>query len=196
MEFSIQEYCRGLPFPSPADLPIPGMEPGSPTLKADFFLQSEPPGKPFLLLQSTGTRACGLLVVVAHVLNSWSLWAPEHVLSSCDTQAQLPCGIWDSPGPGIKPVSLALQGGFLTIESPGKPQQAFFWFQTLCSSLSHVWFFVTPWTVQPARLFCPWDFPGKDTGVGCHLLLQGIFPTQGSNLGLLHCSQTLYHLSY
>ena len=37
-----------------------------------------------------------------------------------------------------------------------------------------------------ARLFCPWDFPGKNTGVGCHFLLQGIFPIQGSNLRLLH----------
>ena len=35
-----------------------------------------------------------------------------------------------------------------------------------------------------------------NTGVGCHFLLQGIFPTQGLNLGLLHCRQTLYHLSY
>ena len=32
---------------------------------------------------------------------------------------------------------------------------------------------------DPARLLCLWDFPGKDTGVGCHSLLQGIFPTQG-----------------
>ena len=32
--------------------------------------------------------------------------------------------------------------------------------------------------LQPARLLCPWDFPGKDTGVGCHFLLQGIFLTQ------------------
>ena len=40
---------------------------------------------------------------------------------------------------------------------------------------------------QPARLLCPWDSPGKNSGVGCHALLQGIFPTQGSNLGLLHC---------
>ena len=42
----------------------------------------------------------------------------------------------------------------------------------------------------------PWGFPGKNTGVGCHFLLQGIFPTQGSNLGLLHCRQTLYCLSH
>ena len=39
-------------------------------------------------------------------------------------------------------------------------------------------------------------FSGKNTGVGCHFLLQGIFLTQGSNLGLLHCRQTLYHLSH
>ena len=37
--------------------------------------------------------------------------------------------------------------------------------------------------LQPTRLLCPWDFPGKNTGVGCHFLLQGIFPTPGSNLG-------------
>ena len=46
--------------------------------------------------------------------------------------------------------------------------------------------------LQPARLFCPWDFPGKNTGVGCHFLLQRIFPTQGSNLGLLCCRWVLY----
>ena len=46
------------------------------------------------------------------------------------------------------------------------------------------------------RLLRPWDFLGKSTGVGCHFLLQGIFPTQGSNPGLLHCRQTLYRLSH
>ena len=40
------------------------------------------------------------------------------------------------------------------------------------------------------------DSPGKNTGVGCHALLQGIFPTQGSNPGLPHCRQVLYHLSH
>ena len=45
------------------------------------------------------------------------------------------------------------------------------------------------------RLLHPWDFLGKRPGVGCHFLLQRIFPTQGSNPGLLHCRQTLYHLS-
>ena len=49
--------------------------------------------------------------------------------------------------------------------------------------------------LQPTRLLCPWDSPGKNTGMGCHALLQGIFPIQGSNLGLLHCRWILYHLS-
>ena len=48
-----------------------------------------------------------------------------------------------------------------------------------------------PHGLQPTRLLHPWDFPGKSTGVGCHFLLQEIFPTQGSNLGLPHCRQTL-----
>ena len=41
-----------------------------------------------------------------------------------------------------------------------------------------------PYGLQPARLLCPWDSPGKNAGVGCHALLQGIFPTQGSNPSL------------
>ena len=39
-----------------------------------------------------------------------------------------------------------------------------------------------PYELQPTRLLCSWDSPGKNTGAGCHALLQGIFPTQGSNL--------------
>ena len=40
------------------------------------------------------------------------------------------------------------------------------------------------------------DSPGKNTGVGCHAFLQGIFTTQGSNPGLQHCRRILYHLSH
>ena len=40
------------------------------------------------------------------------------------------------------------------------------------------------------------DSPGKNTGMGCHALLQGIFPTQGLNSGLPNCRQILYHLSH
>ena len=45
----------------------------------------------------------------------------------------------------------------------------------------------------PSRLLCPWNSPGKKTGVGCYSLLQGIFPNQGSNPGLLHWRKILYH---
>ena len=48
--------------------------------------------------------------------------------------------------------------------------------------LSRVWLFSVPGTT---RLLCPWNFPGKNTGMGCHFLLQGIFQTQKSNLCLL-----------
>ena len=42
---------------------------------------------------------------------------------------------------------------------------------------------------SPPRLLCPWNSPGKNAGVGCHSLLQGIFLTQGWNPGLLQCRQ-------
>ena len=59
MEFSRQEYWSGLPFPSPGDLPDPGIEPGSPALRADA-LPSEPPGKSGLNPINTWcVRACG-----------------------------------------------------------------------------------------------------------------------------------------
>ena len=44
-----------------------------------------------------------------------------------------------------------------------------------------------PHGLWPTRLLCPWNSLGKNNGVGSHSLLQGIFLTQGSNLGLLHC---------
>ena len=75
--------------------------------------------------------------------------------------------------------------------------------------LKHVlWFLVLCLVAQSCLTFCdPVDCtspsssvygnsPGKNTGVGCHALLQGIFQTQGSNPGLLHCRQILYHFSH
>ena len=52
-----------------------------------------------------------------------------------------------------------------------------------------------PHGLQPSRLLCPWDSPGKNTGVGCHALLQGIVLTQGLNPGLLHHRRILCRLS-
>ena len=55
-----------------------------------------------------------------------------------------------------------------------------------------------PHGLQPTRLLCPWDSPGKNTGVGCHALRQGIFPTQGLNFGkpLMHIITTKLVLTF
>ena len=51
-------------------------------------------------------------------------------------------------------------------------------------------------SLRPHGLYSPWNSPGQNTGVGSRSLLQGIFPTQGLNPGLLHCRQILYLLSH
>ena len=55
---------------------------------------------------------------------------------------------------------------------------------------------VVPDSLRPHGLHSPWNSPGQNTGVGCHALLQGIFPTQGSSPGLPHCGWILYQLSH
>ena len=64
------------------------------------------------------------------------------------------------------------------------------------SHFSHVQLFVTPWTVTHQVPLSVGVSPGKNTGVGCHALLQGIFLNRGSNPGLPHCRWILYWLSY
>ena len=49
---------------------------------------------------------------------------------------------------------------------------------------------------QPISLLCPWNSLGKNTGVGCHFLLQGVFPIQRLNPSLLYCKWILYQLSH
>ena len=51
-------------------------------------------------------------------------------------------------------------------------------------------------SLRPHGLYSPWNSPGQNTGVGSLSLLQGMFPTQGSNPGLLHCRWIVYQLSY
>ena len=68
----------------------------------------------------------------------------------------------------------------------------------MCAVFSHsvVSDSLRPHELQPTRLLCPWDSPGKNTGVGCRALLQGIFPTQRSSPGLPHCRRILNCLSH
>ena len=53
-----------------------------------------------------------------------------------------------------------------------------------CSVTKSCLTLLQPHGLEPTRLLCPWDLPGKNTGVGCSFLLQGIFPTQGANPAL------------
>ena len=62
------------------------------------------------------------------------------------------------------------------------------WLVSVTCQVQH---FAIPW-LQPARLLCPWNSPGKNTGGGCHFFLHRIFPTKGLNPGLSHCRQILY----
>ena len=63
----------------------------------------------------------------------------------------------------------------------------------VCVYISHS---VMSDSLWPHGLYSPWNSPGQNTGVGSHSLLEGIFPIQGSNPGLLHCRWILYQLSH
>ena len=80
------------------------------------------------------------------------------------------------------------------LQSMGLQRVGHDWETELTESLSRIWL-LQHHGLKPARRLCPWDSLGKNTGVGCHFLLQGIFLTQGSNLGLLNCRKILYRLS-
>ena len=63
--------------------------------------------------------------------------------------------------------------------------------------LSPVQLFVALWTIKyPTRVLYPWVFPGQNTGLSCHFLLQGIYLAQGSNLHLLHWQMNSLLLNY
>ena len=94
----------------------------------------------------------------------------------------------DLPDPGIEPRPPALQADSLLSEPPGKPLSS-----PKQVSESHS---VVSDSLRPRGLYSPWNSLGQNTGMGCLSLLQGIFPTQESNWGLLRCRGILYQLSY
>ena len=147
MGFFRQKYWSGLPFPSPEDLPNPGIKPGSAALQADSLL-SEPSWKPVYIMlhliklinafiyDCTGPSLLhGFSLVAASgdysllqsmdfslpwLLSLWSGGSRHTGFSSCSSQAVLLHDTWDLPGPGTEPMSSALAGGFFTTEPPGK----------------------------------------------------------------------------
>ena len=138
--FPRQEFCSRLSFPSPGNLPYPGIEPTFPALAGGFFT-TEPPGpRHFLTWFKFHDQSKSIIANTLNSLGQISICILFFLLFRCPVESN------------------SLQ----------------------------------PHGLQPARLLWPWDFLGKNSGVGCHFLLQGIFPTRGSNPHLLHWKSVLY----
>ena len=99
----------------------------------------------------------------------------------------------DLPNPGIEPRSPALQADSLPSEPPGNPKNTVAYPFSRGSSWLRNW---TRVSCLADGFFTNWAIRKAQTGVGSHSLLQGIFPTQGMNSGLLHCRQILYCLNH
>ena len=118
---------------------------------------------------------------------------PVKSLQSCPTLwimvLQAPLCLWDSPDKNW----LFFFSSYLL---PWNFNRIFMkWKSESVNSLSCVWL-CDSMDCSPPGSSVHGIFPGKNTGVGCHFLLQGVFPTQGLNLGLLHCRWILYCLSH
>ena len=114
-----------------------------------------------------------IYIVYTRAHNSQSLWFDQE-----DTSPEEPFILQTLPKPSVNPSLFALVS--VTTE-----KWKWKWSHSVVPDS------LRPHGLQPTRLLPPWDFPGKSTGVGCHFLFQKIYPTQGSNLGLPHCRQTL-----
>ena len=106
----------------------------------------------------------------------------------------------DLPNPGIKPRSPALQADSLPTELSGKPlYRVLYIYEAYFPKVKKVKVLATqlcptlcsPMNCSPPCSSVHGDSPGKNTGVGCHARLQGIFLTRGLNRGLLHCRKCL-----
>ena len=121
-------------------------------------------------------------------------WAVSTNMSQLPHSSRLPLQPWQQPL--LSPVKLHLSwDGMVTRVGGGFPcrlsrEEFLCKYAQLCPTLCD------PTDYSPTRLLCPPNPPSKNPGVGCHSLLQGIFPNQGLNPRLLHCRQILYHLSH
>ena len=122
------------------------------------------------------TSMCSLIKVPAHLHGTLRLLYDKNIHIQIKA-LPLPCLLpWHTPLP----------------TTPDFPKSLYFPKAKFLLSIDSL----RPHGLQPTMLLHPRDSPGKNTGVGCHFLLQEIFPTQGSNPGLPHCRQTLHHLSH
>ena len=96
---------------------------------------------------------------------------------------------WSPLDPSLPSLSFSPWGVDIYQLSPESWFSGFLWVESdsECVSCSVMSNSLQPHGLQLTRRLCPWNSPGTNTRVGSHSLLQGIFPTQGSNPGLLHC---------
>ena len=146
-----------------------------------------------------------MLAVYSSPLFYWPNWV--HVFWPCFL-------VWEIlvPRPGIRPMPPAVKHTVLTAGPTGNSLDPIFHLlkalvsrsqscipaalparKWKCESESRL---VRSNSLQPHGLYSPWNSPGQNTGVGSLSLLQGIFPTQESNRGFLHCRRILNQLSY
>ena len=169
MGSSRQEHWSRLPCPPPGDLPDPGIKPVS--------LPS--PGLAGGPLTTSATRG-EVLQELAHAATETE--KSRHLLS-----VSWRPGVTHSDSKGLRPGALMSKGWRRWTAqlrwNQGKELAALL---NMCVC-KHARSCLTlqPHGLQPARLFCPLDFPGKNTGVGYQFLLQGLLPTQGSNPRLM-----------
>ena len=104
-------------------------------------------------------------------------------MSSLTASIQCSCGS-NSHSNQIRKRNKIIQVGREEVKLSLYANDMIFYIRMHVQSLSQV--SLQPHGLSPTRLLCPWEFPGKNTRVGCHFLLQGIFPTQGLNPCLLH----------
>ena len=182
-----QEYWSGLPFSFPGDPPNPGIKPISPELPGKFFT-IEPPGKPIISIKKYINVQCSLFPMASTIGNFFSS-RYHHI-----TQIFIEFFIRSKQ---IHAVHVTVDTTCVREKCIHEDRdfelhdETFMFMMCVCSVAQLCLTLLTSWIVFP-RLLCPWNFPCKNTGVGCHLLLQGIIPTQGLNLRLLHCRQFLY----
>ena len=193
MGFPRQEYWSVSPFPSPGYLPHSGIKQVSlvsPALSGWFF-NTEPPKKP---------NGC-LMTSSVVFLTPWSLngftWLRKayrlvHWLSSSLTTFWMSLALswW-------LPEHYPLQLETFSFHSFSL---SYCTFHCVCVHAKSLLSCLPLWDpmdpMEHTRLLCPWNYPGKNSGEGSHSLVQGTFPTQGSNLHLLwllHCRQIIYH---
>ena len=167
MRFPRQEYWSGLPFPSPGDLPDPGIELVSPASPLAFFT-TEPLWK--LRYETISLK----------ILPTNSRAKVNQNLRVCR-----------GPLRGVRKLLPLLFSRLWTTAEGSRQRSSAHLLDSENESCS-----VVSDSLPPHGLYSPWNSPGQNTEVGSRSLLQGIFLTQASNPGLLYCRQILYQLSH